>query len=67
MGDMVYEVHVAPTKFVQSYEAVFRKGDEVEITGVQVTFQGKDAILPRLIRRGNDYFLLRDENGKPIW
>jgi DNA/RNA endonuclease YhcR with UshA esterase domain len=67
IGDKIYEVHVAPTKFAKSYELVFQKGDEVEITGIQTTFQGMDAILPRTIRRGNDYFLFRDETGKPVW
>jgi DNA/RNA endonuclease YhcR with UshA esterase domain len=63
----VYEVHVAPVKFVKSYEVVFEKGDELEIVGIKTTFQGVDAILPREIKRGNDDFLFRDEKGKPIW
>jgi DNA/RNA endonuclease YhcR with UshA esterase domain len=63
----VYEVHVAPTKFVKSYEVVFQKGDEVEIKGIKTTYQGVDAILAREIKRGNDDFLFRDPQGKPIW
>src|SRR5438270_5316631 len=67
IADKIYEVHVAPVKFVKSYEVTFEKGDELEITGVKTTFQGIDAILPREIKRGNDDFLFRDEKGKPIW
>ena len=63
----VYEVHVAPTKFVKSYEVVFQKGDEIEITGIKTTFQGVDAVLAREIKRGNDDFVFRDPEGKPIW
>ena len=63
----IYEVHVAPTKFVKSYEVVFQKGDEVEIKGIKTTFQGVDAILAREIKRGNDDFVFRDPQGKPIW
>ena len=63
----IYEVHVAPTKFVKSYEVVFQKGDEVEIKGIKTSFQGVDAILAREIKRGNDDFVFRDPQGKPIW
>ena len=61
------EVHIAPTKFVKSYEVAFQKGDSVEITGTKVTFEGQDAILAREIKRGNDDFVFRDPKGKPIW
>ena len=67
IDNKIYEVHVAPVKFVKSYEVAFEKGDELEITGMKTTFQGVDAILPREIKRGNDDFLFRDEKGKPIW
>jgi DNA/RNA endonuclease YhcR with UshA esterase domain len=63
----VYELHVAPTKFVKQYEVAFEKGDELEIKGIKTKFQGVDAILVREIKRGNDDFLFRDPEGKPIW
>ncbi len=61
------EVHLATTKFVKNYEVVFNKGDEVEVTGSKVQFEGADAILAREVKRGNDDFLFRDPQGKPIW
>ncbi len=67
VDDKVYEVHVASTKFVKSYEVNFQKGDTLEITGIKTIFQGVDAILPREIKRGNDDFVFRDDKGKPIW
>jgi DNA/RNA endonuclease YhcR with UshA esterase domain len=63
----IYEVHVAPTKFVKNYEVVFQKGDDIEITGIKTVFQGVDAMLVREIKRGNDDFVFRDPQGKPIW
>ena len=63
----VYELHVASTKFVKTYEVTFEKGDELEIKGIKTKFQGIDAILVREIKRGNDNFLFRDPQGKPIW
>lgn len=61
------EVHLSTTKFVKNYELVFNKGDEVEVTGSKVEFEGADAILAREVKRGNDDFLFRDPQGKPIW
>jgi DNA/RNA endonuclease YhcR with UshA esterase domain len=61
------EVHLALSRFVRQYELVFKKGDVVEITGVKVKFEGADTILARKIKRGDDEFLFRDTDGKPLW
>jgi DNA/RNA endonuclease YhcR with UshA esterase domain len=63
----VIEVHLALTKFVTQYELVFHKGDVVEVTGVRVKFEGVDTIFARKIKRGEDEFLFRDNDGKPLW
>ena len=67
IGDKMYEVHVAPVKFVKMYGKAFQRGDTVEIVGVVKRFQGVNAILPREIRRGNHGLVFRDEKGRPIW
>jgi DNA/RNA endonuclease YhcR with UshA esterase domain len=61
------EVHLALTKFVTQYELVFHKGDVLEVTGVKVKFEGVDTIFARKIKRGEDEFLFRDNDGKPLW
>jgi DNA/RNA endonuclease YhcR with UshA esterase domain len=61
------EVHLAPTKFVKTYELVFNKGDQVEVTGSKVKFEGVDTIFAREVKRGNDDFVFRDQDGKPVW
>ena len=66
-GDTTIEVHIAPTKFVKDYEVVFEKGDQIEVIGSKVKFEGVDTIFAREIRRGNDTFVFRDKDGKPIW
>ena len=63
----ILEVHLATTKFVKSYELVFNKGDEVQVIGSKVEFEGAGAILAREVKRGNDDFVFRDPQGKPIW
>ena len=61
------EAHLARTKFVTQYDLVFHKGDVLEVTGVKVKFQGVDTIFARKIKRGEDEFLFRDNDGKPLW
>ena len=61
------EVHVAPTKFVKDFELVFEVGDQLEVTGSKVNFEGVDTIFAREIKRGNDTFAFRDKDGKPVW
>jgi len=63
----VIEVHLALSKFVTQYELVFKKGDELEVTGVKVTLDGTGTILARKIKHGSDEFLFRDGDGKPLW
>jgi hypothetical protein len=61
------EVHLASTKFVKSYDLVFNKGDQIEVTGSKVKFEDVDTIFAREVKRGNDTFVFRDKDGKPVW
>jgi DNA/RNA endonuclease YhcR with UshA esterase domain len=61
------EVHLALSKFITQYELVFHKGDVLEVTGVKVKFEGVDTIFARKVKRGEDEFLFRDNDGKPLW
>jgi TusA-related sulfurtransferase len=61
------ELHLAATKYVKSYEMVFNKGDEIEVVGSKVKFNDSDTILAREITRGQDSFVFRDADGKPVW
>lgn len=61
------EVHLASTKFVKSYDLVFNKGDQIEVTGSKVNFEGVDTIFAREVKRGDDTFVFRDKDGKPVW
>jgi len=63
----VYEVHLAPAKFTKEFDMVFRTGDKVEVTGIALVFQGKDAILARQVKHGTETVTFRDKKGNPIW
>ena len=60
------EVHLASTKFVKSYDLVFSKGDKIEVTGSKVKFEGVDTIFAREVKRGEDTFVFREKDGKPV-
>ena len=60
------EVHLGPTKFVNEYQLILARGDNVEVLGSRVIFQGKDALLARDVVRGNDKFVFRDAIGRPV-
>jgi DNA/RNA endonuclease YhcR with UshA esterase domain len=61
------EVHLATTKWVKEYDLTLNKGDEIEVKGVKVKFEGVDTIFARQVTRGNDVFVFRDEKGNPVW
>jgi hypothetical protein len=61
------EVHLASTKFVKEYELVFNIGDQLEVTGSKIVFEGVDTIFAREVKRGNDVYVFRDKDGKPVW
>lgn len=61
------EVHLATTKFVQTYDMLFKKGDAVEVIGVKVQFEGVETIFAREVTRGGATFVFRDRAGSPAW
>ena len=63
----VYEVHLAPTTFTKMFDMVFTPGEKVDISGNILVFQGKDAILARQIKHGNETVTFRDKKGNPSW
>ena len=67
----VYEVHLAPSKFVKTFDMLFSPGNSVEVLGDKLVFQGKNAILAREIKRGHgqgfETFVFRDKKGNPLW
>jgi DNA/RNA endonuclease YhcR with UshA esterase domain len=61
------EVHLATTRFMKNYDLVFNKGDQIEVTGSKVVFEGVETIFAREVKRGNDTFTFRDKDGNPVW
>lgn len=61
------EVCVGPPAYVQEKGFSFTKGEQVEVIGSRVKFNGKDVVVARQITKGNQVLTLRDAQGIPAW
>jgi DNA polymerase III alpha subunit len=66
-GSEILEVRLCPNSFLKEFELVFKKGDQLTITGSKVRVDEKDVILAREIELGNSRITLRDKEGVPVW
>lgn len=62
-----FDVHLGPSAFLTEKNFKFAKGDQVEVTGSKVTYQGHDAIVAREVKMGGKVLTLRDAQGIPEW
>ncbi len=62
-----FDVHLGPSRFLAEKKFKFAKGDQVEVTGSKVTYQGHDAIIAREVKMGGKVLTLRDAQGIPEW
>ena len=61
------KVYVGPKDFVKLFGVTFKAGEEIEVTGAKVQFEGSDLILARELRMGHVTLILRDDSGWPNW
>ncbi len=66
-GSGTFDVHLGPSGFLAAKNFKFAKGDQVEVTGSKVTFEGHDAIIAREVKMGGKVLTLRDAQGIPEW
>jgi|SRR5450432_268948 len=67
LNGKVYEVHLAPAAFTKTFDMVFTPGEKVDVIGNTLVFEGKDAILARQVKHGNETVTFRDRKGNPSW
>lgn len=60
-------VYLGPGWFLEKQDLSFAAKDQVEITGSQITFQGKPAIIAAQVKKGDKSLKLRDPAGIPAW
>lgn len=67
-GDVtILEVHLAPASFLKQYEIILKAGQRVTVTGIRFEFDGKPAMLARMVTSGQSTFTFRDKKGRPEW
>lgn len=60
-------VYLGPGWFLEKQDLTFAPKDKVEVTGSQITFQGKPAIIAAQVNKGDQSLKLRDPAGIPAW
>jgi hypothetical protein len=61
------KVYVGPKDFVKIFGVTFKPGQEIEVIGAKVKFEGSEVILAREIQMGRVTLILRDDSGWPNW
>jgi hypothetical protein len=60
-------VHLGPSWFVDRQTMKIAPHDALEITGSQVTYDGKPALIAAEVKKGNESLRLRTVDGFPLW
>jgi hypothetical protein len=66
-GKETIPVYLGPGWFLAQQAFSLAPQDQVEITGSQITFQGKPTLIAAQVKKGNQSLKLRDPAGIPAW
>lgn len=61
------EVHLGPSAFLAEKGFAFTQGDEIEVTGSRMKYEGEEALLARTVKKGEKSLTLRNAQGIPQW
>jgi DNA/RNA endonuclease YhcR with UshA esterase domain len=61
------DVHLGPASFLAEKKFKFTKGDQIEVTGSKIKYEGADALLAREVKKGDETLTLRNAQGIPQW
>lgn len=61
------QVHVAPTRFLRNNNLSFSTGDQIQVVGSRIIYQGHDAIIARATTRAGQKVAFRQPGGHPLW
>jgi hypothetical protein len=61
------EVHLATAEFTRMVEMNVHQGDEIEVTGWKLEFDGVQTIFAREVKYGNETYVFRAKDGTPAW
>jgi hypothetical protein len=60
-------VHLGPVWYLERQDVGFAAGDEIEVKGSRITYDGKPAIIAAAVHKGENVLLLRNADGTPMW
>jgi len=63
----VIPVHLGPSWYLEKQAVVFVPGDQVEVTGSRITYEGQPTIIAGEVKKGGQVLKLRDAAGGPAW
>ena len=66
-GDELDDIHVGPTWYLKHHSCALAKGDQIEVIGSKVKYQGAATVVARQIKKGDKSWTLRDARGIPLW
>jgi hypothetical protein len=66
-GTETLDVHVGPSDFLAKQKFEVAAGDQIEVVGSKIQYEGADALLAREIRKGEASLTLRNAQGIPQW
>lgn len=60
-------VHLGPAWYIERQDPKIAVGDEIEVKGSRITYEGKPAIIAAEIHKDGEMLMLRDADGIPAW
>lgn len=60
------DVQLGPARAQSAQELGLRDGDQIEVTGCVISYEGRLVVLARQVKRGNQVMTLRTKRGYPI-
>lgn len=66
-GKETIDVHLGPSWYIERLDVKLEKGDKIELKGSRTTINNKQVIIASEFKKQDAVFVLRDNNGYPIW
>jgi hypothetical protein len=58
---------LGPQSFLDEVKFMLNPDDTLQVIGSRMQVDGREFVIAAQIQRGNDVWILRDENGVPMW
>jgi DNA/RNA endonuclease YhcR with UshA esterase domain len=66
-GAETLTVHVGPSDYLTQQGFSFAAGDQIEVTGSRINFEGSNVLIAREIKQEDKVLTLRNSQGIPAW